>query len=174
MKYPFGLATLLLAFASLSAQAESLADEMNKCSKVDNSLKRLVCYDKLNQRAQGYADSQLPSNLQAPARQYQPAEVANNDASLGRQHQASPESNFGIRAPIEDIDSLSASVAKVEKDRRGRMTITLDNGQEWKQTDDEYLGLKPGDSVVIEKGMLGSFLLRKSGSSKPIRVSRSS
>ena len=52
------------------------------------------------------------------------------------------------------------------------MLVTLDNGQVWKQVDASNLRLRVGDTVDIERASLGSFMLRKKGSKRSMRVSR--
>lgn len=52
------------------------------------------------------------------------------------------------------------------------MLITLDNGQVWKQVDSSSLRLRVGDAVEIERASLGSFMLKKQGSKRSMRVSR--
>lgn len=171
MKYQFGLATLFCILFATSANAETLADALKKCSQESNSLKRLVCYDRLNQRAQGYSDSELPPALQAASRA---VNTNTNTHAVGNNYASPAENNFGKKAPTEEVESLTASVVKAKKNRLGKLIITLDNGQVWKQTDGGYLGIKAGDSVTIEKGVMGSFMLQKSSGSKVIRVTRTS
>jgi hypothetical protein len=46
----------------------------------------------------------------------------------------------------------------------GLLLFTVDNGQVWKQAlSSEELLLKPGDTVIISKGWLGSCTLHSSG-----------
>lgn len=174
MKCKFGLITLLTLFISNIASAETLSEAMTKCSKVDNSLKRLVCYDKLHRQAQGYTDSELPARITSPSAHAGNSLPTANSPQQRYTGNSTAEERFGQRAPDKDIESLTATVAAKKKNRSGRMILTLSNGQVWTQIDDEYLGVKVGDSINIERGMLGSFLLRKSSGSKPIRVKRKS
>ena len=72
----------------------------------------------------------------------------------------------------ERIDSLSATVTRLHQFNYDRVLITLDNGQVWKQVDSSSLRLRVGDAVDIERASLGSFMLRKKGSKRSMRVSR--
>ncbi|MCY7295358.1 hypothetical protein [Alteromonas sp. a30] len=180
MKLKLYALALVCAFSNV-AFAESLATAMKKCSQVDNSLKRLVCYDQLNQKANGYQDSQLPTqvNRQGPPQgRNQSAQVYQQVPQYASNQANDPVDNFG--KPIletikrEDLDSLSAQVTEIKKDRRGKLTITLDNGQVWQQTDSKSILLRKGNSVVLEKGLLGAYFLKESSSTNRIRVERKS
>lgn len=52
------------------------------------------------------------------------------------------------------------------------LIITLDNGQQWRQVGSDRLRLTNNDTVVIERGMFNSFLLKKAGQNRSIRVKR--
>ena len=70
------------------------------------------------------------------------------------------------------IDSLGATVSKLQRYSYDKVLITLDNGQVWKQIDGSNLRLRVGDAVEIERASLGSFMLKKQGSKRSMRVSR--
>ena len=53
-----------------------------------------------------------------------------------------------------------------------KLLITLENGHTWRQTEDDSIQLKAGDSVTIEKASFGSFLLSKTGTNRKVRVKR--
>jgi D-lyxose ketol-isomerase len=77
----------------------------------------------------------------------------------------SPEERFGRRKdPNEEkagqLTELTARVAALSAKPRGELVITLDNGQVWAEiAPGSKIRLKPGDSVTIEAGTLGSFIL---------------
>jgi len=184
MKLKLYTLTVLWALASLShANAESLTNALEKCSREENTLKRLVCYDQLSQQARGYQDSQLPtanrptsSNLySAPAIAGQaPETLPLAAAQQGTVKTA--EDDFGL-PPLqlverEQINSLVATVTQKDKTLRGKLILTLDNGHVWAQTDTESFLLKVGDKVQIEKGLMGGHFLNVVASKKRIRVKR--
>jgi hypothetical protein len=81
---------------------------------------------------------------------------------------ASPVSdarNFGltqaqVHAAPQGPTNIQAHVENVISNRVGRAYVVLDNGQTWIFVDaDDNAGLKPGDSVMIKKASLGSFLM---------------
>ena len=56
------------------------------------------------------------------------------------------------------IGRVAAHVASVTRKPSGWLVVRLDNDEVWEQSDDgPDLGLAVGDSVKIEKGMLGSY-----------------
>jgi hypothetical protein len=69
-------------------------------------------------------------------------------------------------------DRVSAHVANVSRKPGGWLIVRLDNDDVWEQSDDgPDLGLAVGDSVRIEKGMLGAYWM-SGHSSVAIKVRR--
>ena len=60
----------------------------------------------------------------------------------------------------------------VQKSAYKKLTVTLDNGQVWRQLDNRPMHLKTGEAVVVREASLGSFLLEKQSGSRSIRVKR--
>ena len=54
----------------------------------------------------------------------------------------------------------------------GSKTVTLENGQIWKLTNVDVFRAKVGDSVVIKRAALGSFLMNEVNSKRAYRVKR--
>lgn len=77
----------------------------------------------------------------------------------------SPEERFGRRTDPEEekkgqLTELTASVTALSAKPHGELVVTLDNGQIWAEiAPGSKIRLKPGDSVTIEAGTLGSFIL---------------
>ncbi len=70
------------------------------------------------------------------------------------------------------LDRIQAIIQSVRIAPSGAAVITLDNGQIWRQIDQERpFALKPGKSVQVSKASLGSFFLVV-GSSQAFRVRR--
>jgi hypothetical protein len=67
---------------------------------------------------------------------------------------------------------VAAHVTSVTRKPSGWLVVRLDNNEVWEQSDDgPDLGLAVGDSVKIEKGMLGSYWM-SGHSSVAIKVRR--
>ena len=178
---------LLFVFALLlipgQSQAETLAEAVEKCRLVSNSLKRLVCYDQLAQRANTLEDSDL-AELYNNRPVYREVQVPVDGQRPAPAPQArDPESSFGLELEIQreakrksekEVSEITAVVGKVEESLRGKLIITLADGQVWRQTDNEDLKIKAGQTVTISRGMLGAFYLKKQGTNSRIRVKRES
>jgi len=168
---------LTLSLTATSSQAETISEALAQCKAVKNVLKRLACYDGVAQRAGGMQDSQLPeAYTQRPANPNSGAATAS--ASVPSQ-QSGTRNTFGLEEQIKqqaqsEIGEITGVVGKVAEGPRDELLITLDDGQVWLQTDTTRFKLKSGDSVVIERGVLGAFYLKKAGHSKRIRVKRRS
>lgn len=142
MKYP--LLIMLIGFTPVLFADSKLVSAHQACAKVKNNTERLACFDAIT----------LPQVI-PPVKQAQ--------------------KEFGIKEkakPKEQITSLTATVAKVKKSSRSGLTITLDNGQVWKQIGDTRFKLNSGDRIKIETGAFGSFKLRRVDGNKSIKVKR--
>ena len=141
---------------------------------------RLICYDAAVDRSRQSADSGPRSAPPAPV----PAQAAAAAASAsGAASSLSQEDLFGksgdeVERTVqkatgdEPIDSLTAMVTKLQQYSYDKVLISLDNGQVWKQVDASNLRLRVGDAIEIERASLGSFMLKKQGSKRTMRVSR--
>lgn len=155
-------------FMGAVAQAETLADAMQQCSKEENSLKRLVCYDKLNKDLRQFDNSPLPQSSQRQQKE--------SAATSSGQQPAPPSTQmeeFGLPKESEMIseDKILVTVAEKRRDAHGKWIIQFTNGHIWQQTDsqDYYF---PESQVYIEKGFLGSFFLGSEASNRRMRVKR--
>ena len=179
------LAALLFAVAAVpSFASEDFGESLRACRSQADDARRLACYDRVAGRAESAAAAQAaaPSASQ-PAAAPKPAPVA-AAATVAAPAASTAEDNFGrerAMAAEEDkrraaeshaIGELSALVMDIDKRGDGLMTITLDNGQVWRQnTPDSKFRLKTGDRVRIQPGSLNSFIL-SGPSNRSTRVSR--
>ena len=74
--------------------------------------------------------------------------------------------------PSDQVEQLQATVKSLSRNKMRKLLITLENGHTWRQTEDDSIQLKAGDSVTIEKASFGSFLLSKTGTNRKVRVKR--
>ena len=79
---------------------------------------------------------------------------------------------LGTAIAIEQVEQIEATVTDVRESASNKLTVTLDNGQVWRQLDNKTLRLKNGEAVIVRKASLGSFLLEKESGSRSIRVKR--
>lgn len=164
---------LVFSFSAFS-YAETLSEAMQACSRVDNSLKRLVCFDQLAQRANGMQDVELPEYVERHRAAPRGPAVANNYPNAPQGRTADPEDQFGKRAPQPGaVEELVAVISEIETFGRDRLRVTLDNGQVWYQSTGDSISLKVGDTIIISKGMMGAFYMKEQGSKRRMLVRRS-
>ena len=177
-------AILVVALPGATAFADALRDELSVCRGLTDDDARLICYDAAVDRSRRSADSG-PRSAPAPvpAQAATPAAAASAPAASGAASSLSQEDLFGksgdeVERTVQEatgdepIDSLNATVTKLQQYSYDKVLITLDNGQVWKQVDASNLRLRVGDAIEIERASLGSFMLKKQGSKRTMRVSR--
>lgn len=153
------LGALLLGSAG-SAQADIL-DDLRDCRSVQSDDARLACYDALAAR-------------EAPP----PAAAERAPAALSREElfgrdTAEVERIVGrATGQGEPLEELAAEIVEIAHIGRNRLRFTLDNGQVWEQTQTSTLSLETGDEVEISRGLFGSYLARKAGNNRSMRVTR--
>ncbi len=192
----------LMILVSPFGIASTTIDELSICAKKEDSLQRLVCYDKLaqiskNKPSQQKTQQQPPVQVTTTERidplplteqrsqsklvlikpdqasispVMEPKTVVDTTNNISQQ-----QATFGYenkQSTEELIDQIKSKITKVKKNRFGSQTITLDNGQVWQQTSGTRLKLKRGQTVIIERGALGSFFIGKEGINKRIRAKR--
>ena len=168
-----------------AASADALRDELRVCRDLPDDDARLICYDAAVDRSRQstYSRPAPAAEPSPPAAPREPAAAPAATAASGAAAGLSQEDLFGktsdeVERTVEEatgdarIDSLSATVTKLQEYTWDKVLITLDNGQVWKQIDASSLRLRVGDAVEIERASLGSFMLKKKGSKRSMRVSR--
>jgi len=182
----------VLTLTAAAAQADELYDELVLCRDLTSAVARLDCYDAAVDRSRQTggprpeATAALPPESPAetptatPPAGVEPAAAAASGATAAS---ISQEELFGqdskevqrtveVATGSESIDSLSAQITRLQQSGYDKVLITLDNDQVWQQVDTSSLRLKVGDDVMIERAALGSFMLKKKGSKRTMRVSR--
>lgn len=172
------LAVIALSILTASVQAEMLSEALLKCSEQDNSLQRLVCYDRIVKDMLQYNGLQQPISAelaQSATVEAKTMAVTPMVPSTAEPATLTPEQRFGApQKPAEEsLDKLVAKVSEINKDPRQRLIITLDNGQVWRQTEQQGIKLAVGDALYIERGVLGAFYLGKNGQNRRMKVKRS-
>jgi len=147
---------ILIPLLFLSSPALAADDELLECRQIEDIEKRLTCYDQ-------YVDSQHKTAEPNPVPD---AEFlfGTNDAEVQRIVETT--------LAIEQIDHIVATVSEVRKSATNKLTVTLDNGQVWRQLDSQPLRLKSGESVIVREASLSSYLMAKQSGGRSIRVKR--
>lgn len=182
---------LLMALVSPVGAANTLLDDLSKCAKNDDSLKRLECYDHLAQKTSKVAHEnvQLQSTIlesnpeqQATVAHPLPATPAKSLPMPPSQPTAVVLANtdnqqytyFGLenKRHADEVEQITASITKITKNPRGEKILTLDNGQVWRQIDSTSLRLRENQTITIKRGALGSFFIGKETVNKRMRAKR--
>ncbi|WP_100658079.1 hypothetical protein [Alteromonas flava] len=167
--------------ATVLAQSQTLQDAIQNCSSEANSLQRLVCYDRVAKSVREYKGGQLvlPSASVTPpaaqARVTPPAAPARQVVDAPAAPVNDAESQFGLEHRQDTdamIQKLYAVITKISTDARRKRLITLDNGQRWRQQDSSTLKVSVGDTVYVERGVLGAFYLSTDDVNKRMKVKR--
>lgn len=166
MKKLLSLLVLFLFAQPALADAEGLTT----CRQVENIEQRVACYDR-------YVDAHFPTSSSAQveksAAHEPPQPTATPDAqSLFGTTDAEAKRIVETSMAIEQISEIEAVVTDVRKSATRKLSVTLDNGQTWRQIDNQPLLLKRGEKVIVRKASLGSFLMEKQSGSRSIRVKR--
>jgi len=128
----------------LTLPAQAADRDWRDCAAIADAMQRLACYD-------AYA------------------------AALSARAETDSTAAFGLpaRPAIETPDRIDAAVTGVRRKMHGQLVIWLDNGQVWEQADTRVsVKVDLDDRVSIEKGLLGSFKLQRSGYNASIKVRR--
>jgi len=157
----------LLFFAQPALTAE---EALTKCRQIEEIAERVVCYDKI-------VDSHFPMESSDSVETITPPELAESSAipdaqSLFGTNDAEAKRIVEISLAIEQISEIEAIVTDVRRSSNKKLTVTLDNGQVWRQLDNQPLPLKSGEAVIVRKASLGSYLMEKQSGSRSIRVKR--
>lgn len=76
------------------------------------------------------------------------------------------------RIEEEAPQTINATIATISLGAHNKLTVTLDNGQVWQQTDSVRVPWKAGEEILLERGALGSFFMKKPVGGRSIRVRR--
>ncbi|WP_404341901.1 hypothetical protein [Pseudoalteromonas mariniglutinosa] len=165
--------------ALLSMAGATYANEVNlpalqACTFVENDFNRLLCYDNV------MAGKALTKPTTKQVIESAPNKTANPMAVTAPKRPSeqivkNKNDDFGLEhkdVAKENDDHIIAVVKSVKEAPYGELIIALENGQQWRQVGSDSLRLKSKDSVVIQRGMFNSFLLKVEGQSRSIRVKR--
>ena len=159
----------MLALLSLTTKAATLSGNLTQCVKIQDSLARLVCFDDLAEQAL------LPVNVVVK----EDKNVSEIKAKTIMAPTSTKAADFGVKhlkkpqIAKEDLQ-IVFTVKRLSEDQQGKLFFTFENGQQWKQTDNDYLKVKVGESVLLKKGFMSAVYLKKNlpNSNRKIRVKR--
>ena len=151
---------ILLAAGSTATADEPFADAVLDCRPLESAEQRLQCYDAI-------VDGYVPGGAVAAG--------AMATAAAGSVEGEDPEDAFGLPPEQDDSEELrqiEATIVKITPISAGWVSIVLDNGHQWRQTNNSTIPLSVGDEVLIRRGIMGSHTLTKEGNSRTMKVKR--
>jgi len=174
--------TLIIALGAVPASAQPLQQQLSRCLAIPGVLQRLNCYDSV---AKGAGIPPMASTAPVPhtaAPAYRapsapvysapvPAYVPPAPPASGLGSERLPSTIAAARRPD---NAITAGVSAVTYDGTGRFTMTLDNGQVWRQLNGDQTMLHGTrfSTAHITRGALGSYDLTVDGRHASYRVTR--
>jgi hypothetical protein len=173
-------ASLILAGAPAAAQMDqnTAVSILRECARIDDASARLACYDNNIRNVGGTARTSVPGqmpvvqggNAPIPPGAAAPA-AANSPRGFGAEDVRTAE-RFAV--PADQLQEISARITSVRPREPGIYAFTLEDGAEWlfaESVSQGYRAPRAGSVVEIERGALGSFLMRFDDQS-PVPVRR--
>lgn len=194
---PFALAASTLALtAGVSSaqplQGSQLMDDLIACRALDTDAERFACLDRTSAALEAAIDSGALTVVER-----QRAQAAERDsfgsavvgtgrffsslfdrgsAGSGPQVETYDDGVEAVRAADGDIESLrNVPVRNIRADPYGKLIVTLENGQVWRQIDQRDIRIPRdmnGVTADIHRGAIGSFFMQISTSHSQFRASR--
>ncbi|WP_257325221.1 hypothetical protein [Pseudoalteromonas rhizosphaerae] len=160
----------LLSIPTVHANEVNL-QALQACTFIENDFNRLLCYDN-TMAGKSLTKPETTKTLTPPASSV----TATADVAVAsKQIVKVKNDDFGLehKEVARDNDNeISAVVTSVKEAPYGELIISLNNGQQWHQIGSDILRIDPNDTVIIKRGMFNSFLLKKAGKNRSIRVKR--
>jgi len=178
-------AALFLMTPAAFAISVDLKTQLQSCQQISDEEQRLSCFDQIVAQLDNSVISvtapQSSGSMTAamPTRVAETAAVPSVAATAAVPATAvttsrSINDEFGLKKPdpVDELQEIGSIVKSTSLDKRKKLLITLENGQQWQQIDQGYLKIKTGDRCTVKRGAIGSFLLKVDGITKTIRVRR--
>ena len=167
--------------------AQTLDEELKKCSEITVSLIRLQCYDRLAKKpevrsAQASSQPKRKNIFQRRSRdkvaikeeQKTTTEETSTDASVASKSDNVSESsdNFG-KVSTDDSNEINSRISGEFNGWTGDTQFRLENGQIWKQSGNGFLKVSMNNpKVKIEAGRFGGYILSVEGYNSRVKVKR--
>jgi hypothetical protein len=146
----------------VAVAAEGLSEEILQCSRIEDSVERLECFDSFAGR-----DVQAETVSQEPAQAVtSEPQIRNAPDDLGAENLPP-----GAREKVEEL-AVRAVVTSCTKDAYGKYLFYFDNGQVWKQKNDKRMRFTKCEfEVTITQDFFG-YKMQRVGETSRIRIAR--
>ena len=188
IKYLLCIATYCCVFIKLDILgAQTLDEELKKCSEITVSLIRLQCYDRLakgpevrvaeasNQpKRRSIFQRRTKTEKVVREEQQSPDQVASTDTSDEPKSENIIEAKENFGKVIEsEANEISSRIIGQFNGWDGDTKFNLENGQIWQQSGNGILKVSMNNpKVTIAKGMFGGFILSVEGYNSKVKVKR--
>lgn len=172
VRYAIIIGAAFLLAALMAGADGSIANELQRCSSIEDTSARLACYDGLSgpQSVAPIAPSAAVDSL--------PVELSAVEASGAEQSadeplaDPSPETVRGDTDDKYETVTIQGTIKKCRQDANKKYYFYFENGQVWKQSDRKRLNFKECDfNVTITKDFFGS-KMQQEGEDRRIRITR--
>lgn len=164
-------------------------DQAISCSHNISGDVRLACYDRVytdSRRTESKNDSKKVSKSEEAGNDQGSADAKIRSVQVVESElmevttpgkplplEQNAEKDFGKKkADTARVEYIEASIVEVKQDSQRIDYFRLDNGQVWRETEDFRVRFKIGQSVTIEKAVLGTYNVRMDGVNKLVKVKR--
>ena len=188
IKYLLCIATYCCVFIKPDTLgAQTLDEELKKCSEITVSLIRLQCYDRLakgpevrvaeasNQpKRRSIFQRRTKTEKVVREEQQSPDQVASTDTSDEPKSENinQPSDNFG-KVIESEANEISSRIIGQFNGWDGDTEFNLENGQIWQQSGNGILKVSMNNpKVTIEKGRFGGFIFSVEGYNSKVKVKR--
>tara|TARA_R110002072_G_scaffold59158_5_gene150772 strand:+ start:47316 stop:47945 length:630 start_codon:yes stop_codon:yes gene_type:complete len=183
----FLVAVLFFAWFT-HASAADLQTGLAQCRGIQSLALRLQCYDRLADGLPALPISSTSAKTASAALGSKTPITDNKttEAVVARPAPAkvAPEEMFGKsesevqevvsrELEIESIDQISSKVTRISISPTNEYVVYLENGQVWRQKDKPgKWRIKVGETAIISKAYLGSYLMKSDARKKSVRAER--
>jgi hypothetical protein len=137
---------LAAALPAPAQEADSVTVDVGECTALVSPEERLACYE-------GRVEAELERRASSPG---EAAPAGPSDTSHTAQTPDTRRSDTPAAAPDAEPDEIVGTVASVRETIPNNYTITLEDGQVWRQTYPKKYALRAGHRVTIYPTRWGS------------------
>lgn len=155
-------ASLILLGTPATAQVNDgiVLNILRECAKIDDPTARLACYDN-NIRAAGASPrTAIPGQMPAPQGSGRAPVSPNDPQGFGFEDVRTPQR---FEVPAGQVQEVRLQVRSIRPREPGIYLLTMEDGVQWRFAEGVSQGYRlprVGSTVEIERGALGSYLLR--------------
>lgn len=184
MYLKFCAALLLLTPAAFASNVD-LKTQLQSCQQISDEEQRLSCFDQIITQLDNLPTAPVAAQSSDKIITSMPTRVTETTtvqsvvatSAVSKTTVATSRNindEFGLKKPdpVDQLQEIVSNVKSIMLDKRKKLRITLENGQQWQQIDQGYIKIKTGDRCTVKRGAIGSFLLGVEGITKTIRVRR--